>query len=56
MRTIIQYFRSAFCAHEWEREETESYLYGPDREVLKHGTKVCATCTKCGWHRKYWKW
>lgn len=44
-----------FCAHEWKLEEalvSISKRYG--LSSIKD-RKVSATCTKCGWHRTYWK-
>jgi len=53
MRWLIYYLRSAFCEHTWERAEEFCTENEGDSKVS--GIKVSATCTKCGWHRKYWK-
>lgn len=49
MRHLIWYLRSAFCKHEWEREE--KFANG----AYKDDYRVSTTCNKCGWHRSYWK-
>lgn len=51
---IIHYFREAFCRHEFEFSEgawKEKYGDGGYR----HGTRVGATCTKCAFHKSFWK-
>ena len=50
MRTIIQYIRSMFCKHEFDYYETHKIV------DLKYGLRVSRTCTKCGWHKSYWKY
>lgn len=54
MRRIINYFRQAFCAHEYEYAEVP-YRVSDDFGTRRDGIKVSATCTKCGYHRSYWK-
>ncbi len=56
MRWLINYFRSAFCKHDWEREEM--FAKQMDEFGFETGFSsimVSATCKKCGWHKSYWK-
>ena len=48
-------FRSMFCKHTFEYEEIDSVVRDYSGNEVKSGVKVSATCEKCGWHRKYWK-
>ncbi len=52
MRHLIWYTRSALCAHEWEREECKVRMTGSQSGEWE---RISATCKKCGWHRRYWK-
>lgn len=59
MRTLIQYFRSCVCKHDWEREEMEKIFIGTRYDgstVEKSSIIVSATCKKCGWHKTYSKY
>lgn len=56
MRTIINYFRSLWCTHDFKYEETQYTKWGYDNEVIRAGPKVSRTCKKCGWHKSYWKY
>lgn len=49
MRWLIEYIRSLFCLHEYKYDE--DFVKG----VCKDGTRVSVTCTKCGYHKSYWK-
>lgn len=57
MRSLVNYLRQVFCAHEWEREEREMHCTTP--RVLMNGgeqnVRVSTTCTRCGYRRSYWK-
>ena len=57
MRHLIWYLRTAFCSHKWEYEEIASEVvdYHNTDIVHKRDWIVSATCTNCGWHRKYKK-
>lgn len=50
MRTIIQYIRSMLCKHEFDYYETYKIV------DFRNGVRVSRTCTKCGWHKSYWKY
>ncbi len=57
MRWLVNYIRSVFCKHDWERED---FIFRVTRNILgdesgREGARVSATCKKCGWHRSYWK-
>jgi RNase P subunit RPR2 len=56
MRTIVNYFRSMFCNHKFIYEETWYRKLDYHHEPVKQGNKVSRTCTKCGWHKSYWKY
>lgn len=53
MRFIIEYLRSCFCKHDfiyaeqWYEEKSD---WG-----TKESIRVSRTCTKCGYHKSYWK-
>lgn len=51
MRHLVWYLRSVFCKHEWDYEEKFVKVINSGKQDYK----VSATCKKCGWHRKYWK-
>jgi len=54
MRYLIWYFKSCFCKHKWiyeERNWAGSNLLGQQSS----GITISATCSQCGWHRKYEK-
>lgn len=53
MRALVWYFRSAFCKHDWEREE--QFAESSSEFGSRKGLKVSSTCKNCGWHRSYWK-
>jgi len=55
MRTIILYFRQVFCKHEFEREERFVEV-NDDFGYHKQGIKESIYCTKCGFHKKFWKY
>ena len=55
MMHLIWYLRSAFCRHDWDYQESHMREYGNYSSLTREGIKVSATCKKCGWHRKYWK-
>lgn len=56
MRTIINYIRSMFCKHQFNYEETYITLHEYDGSLIRRGYKISRTCTKCGWHKSYWKY
>lgn len=49
MRTIVNYFRQAFCKHDWLIEESKVEAY------TRTGVKVYMRCKKCGYHQNHWK-
>jgi hypothetical protein len=54
MRRLINYFRESFCKHDFEREEGEAIV---NTNMSKtSGTRISATCKKCGYHKSYWKY
>lgn len=56
MRWIINYLRSCFCKHDWEKEEIIIDNYKDEWGGSKtNWPKVSATCKKCGYHKSYWK-
>lgn len=56
MTWIIWTIRNWFCKHEFEREEREvKYHDGDPENIVAIKIMVSATCTKCGWHRRYRK-
>ena len=55
MRAIVNYLRSMFCDHCFQYEETWKTEQDYTGETLKRGTRVSRTCSKCGWHKTYWK-
>ena len=54
MRWLIWYIRSCFCKHEFKLEENcaEYKWYNGGNQS---GKMISATCSKCGYHRSYWK-
>jgi RNase P subunit RPR2 len=55
MRWLIWYIRSCFCKHSFGYAECllkTNDAYGR----IKEGTVVSATCSKCGYHKSYWKY
>jgi len=58
MRWLVWYIRSMFCKHIFSYSEMEHnsiyYTFSGSRRKLC-GPKVSATCTKCGYHKSYWK-
>lgn len=55
MTYIFWAIRSAFCKHDFEYDETHSSNTDAHGRKIREGMRVSATCSKCGWHRKYWK-
>lgn len=54
MRWLIWYIKSCFCKHEFKYEEafvTTKAVYDGSRQ----GLVVSVTCSKCGYHKSYWK-
>jgi hypothetical protein len=56
MRQLIWYIRSMFCAHDFKTHESNVTLKDQSGNVLRKGPKISMTCTKCGFHRCYWKY
>ena len=54
MRILINYLRECFCKHLWKREEEEGVEVNGTFST-QVGTRVSATCEKCGYHKSYWK-
>jgi len=58
MRHLFWYIRSSICKHNWNIEEIPYELFEShidSGKLLKRNVKVSSTCSKCGWHRKYYK-
>jgi len=55
MRWLVNYLRSVFCKHDWEKENGSYQITSDSGHVRRSGMKVSATCKKCGWHKSYWK-
>lgn len=55
LRWLIWSIATAFCRHDWEREENIHEVIDWQYVVVGRKTMVSATCTKCGWHRSYKK-
>lgn len=53
MRWIIWYIRSAFCNHTWKFDEATFESSGDIS--YKKGIRISALCTKCSYHRSFWK-
>ena len=55
MHRLIDYFRQCFCDHEFTHSEcvAEKQING---RAVKQGTKVSMLCTKCGYHKSFWKY
>lgn len=49
MRTFMTYLRQIFCNHKFIAED--KYCTSPE----KNGIKTSLYCSKCGYHRKFWK-
>lgn len=56
MRTIINYIRQVFCAHDFKFEEGWMQSRGEFGKIVKSCKKISRTCQKCGWHKSYWKY
>ncbi|RJQ29095.1 hypothetical protein C4565_02420 [Candidatus Parcubacteria bacterium] len=61
MRWIIWYLKSCFCDHSWEYSEVvakQQYMIQPVDTDGEKDEKIRSSvrCTKCGWHRSYWKY
>ena len=53
-RSIVFHLRSAFCNHKWIREERR-FVDLDEGSGIPYKTMVSATCSNCGWHRRYKK-
>lgn len=58
MRWLIDYIRSCFCKHEWEKlHETKVYsntdYFGRTIEPVYIGNKWTYRCKKCGYFKTY---
>ena len=53
MRYLIDYFRQAFCKHDWliEEHKAESNII-----FHKEGVKVYMRCKTCGYYKSHWKY
>lgn len=69
MRRLINWIRSLFCKHDWEKEEfaitkpnpsfakyeiLDIFVKNPHKPRLED-TKVILTCKRCAWVRSYTK-
>ena len=55
MNWLIWYIRSWFCKHNFDYCERDYIVQNDFGQTIKNGPKVSATCTKCGYHKSYWK-
>lgn len=56
MRWLICYIRSLFCKHIFEYHEQNYIIESAySHDIIKNDIKVSALCTKCGYHKAYWK-
>lgn len=53
MRTIILYLRQCFCKHKFE--VSEQYCEHTSDFRNRCGLKVYLYCSKCGYHKSFWK-
>lgn len=53
MKWLIWTIRSWSCDHEWLYEEGVFKTLYVDYNQTTSKTRISATCSKCGWHRKY---
>lgn len=52
MRSLIDYIRSCFCKHDWERiDKSIVYITADDKYPI--GTKWTYRCKKCGRFKTY---
>jgi hypothetical protein len=54
MRFLFNYFRQAFCKHDWLVDEKIAEITS-DFGDEKKGIKVYMRCKKCGYHTSHWK-
>jgi hypothetical protein len=55
MRTIVNYLRQVFCCHTFVEDEhrvAKTSEWGSTKE----GIRVSLLCSKCGYHRSFWKY
>lgn len=56
MRCLINYIRQCFCKHELKFEEIKwNGIDSETRQLVENNIKVSRTCTRCGWHKSYFK-
>jgi RNase P subunit RPR2 len=55
IRWLVNYVRQCLCKHEWEQEQSRAVSKGWLGNTYD-SVRVSLTCTKCGWHRRYWKY
>lgn len=56
MRWLIWYIKSCFCSHSFKYEESDYTIKNShNQSIVKNGPVVSVTCTKCGYHKTYWK-
>jgi len=55
MRGLINYFRQAFCKHDWIVEEVIVNEHQGIFNTRTNTIRVYMRCKKCGYHTKHWK-
>jgi hypothetical protein len=56
MRWLIWYIRSCFCKHVFKYDEVSKATRTYGAGAFQNGPMISATCSKCGYHRSYWKY
>ena len=56
MRWLANYIRQIFCAHNYEKDECDNVKIVDSLHGLTKGTRVSMICTKCGYHKSFWKY
>jgi len=54
VRWFINYLRQCFCKHEFEKHEEWAQVKGCFGDK-RTGDRVSLLCTKCGYHKSFWK-
>jgi len=55
MRTIVNYLRQVFCCHTFVEDEHRVAVTS-EWGSTKEGIRVSLLCSKCGYHRSFWKY
>lgn len=55
MRWLMNYLRQCFCRHDFKTEEHPNVQYDGWSWTVT-GDRVSLLCSRCGYHRSFWKW